>query len=56
LSCEYCGKPIGKGEDFVVVGKYPAEWKALLSRGSLPEDFGRTYHRACYLKVLKKEK
>lgn len=55
MSCEHCGKWIAKGEDFVIVGKYPAEWKALLSRGTLPENFGRIYHKACYSELLKEE-
>jgi len=60
VRCDYCGEPIGKGDDFVVFGKYPGVWKSLFKArltgaGALPEDFGEICHPTCYLESLKEK-
>jgi len=60
VGCDFCGKKMTGGEEFVVVGKYPVFWKSLFRArltgvGALPEDFGEIYHKDCYLKLLKKK-
>jgi hypothetical protein len=55
MSCDYCGKKVAKGEEFVIVGKYPVLWKTIFSRGTAPEDFGKLYHKACFVESLKRE-
>lgn len=60
LSCEYCGKPIKDHEEFVLVGQYPTRgqmWK--WSEGSYyvkPENFGKVYHKDCFIASLNKDK
>ena len=53
MSCKYCGKPIPKGERFILVGIYPSYWTKEVSVGGLlkpigPGKFGEIYHEACY--------
>jgi hypothetical protein len=54
LSCSLCGVKIKKGERFVSVGDYPSWWKIAGARTVGPGYFGKVYHEACYLEVLKK--
>lgn len=61
LSCKHCGKPIKKGEKFVLVGTYPNYWGKQVSVGGLlnpigPDKFGDIYHEACYLLQNQKPK
>jgi len=59
-ACDFCGRKVAKGEEFVVVGKYPNSWKkafivTFFRVGWLPEDFGEFYHKDCYFELLKKK-
>ena len=60
MSCEYCGKPIKDHEEFVLVGEYPTRgqmWKwSEASYYVKPENFGKVYHKDCYIASLNKEK
>jgi hypothetical protein len=53
MSCKYCGKPIGKGERFILVGIYPSKWHKMNYYDWLdgPEYFGELYHEVCYMKL-----
>jgi len=48
VSCRHCGKPIGKGEKFILIGTYPSHWSRKRIVGGSPEKFGEMYHEACY--------
>ena len=53
MNCKHCGKPIRKGERFILVGTYPSHWNKQVSAFPLlkpvgPEDYGEMYHEACY--------
>lgn len=58
-ACEVCGKPLRDFEEFVLVGKYPTRgqmWK--WSEGdqyAKPENYGKIYHKACFLALHKLE-
>ena len=60
MNCEYCGKPVKTFEEFILVGKYPTRgqmWK--WSEGNsyvAPENYGKIYHKNCFLALLNKEK
>lgn len=56
MPCAFCNKFINKGEEFVLVGKYPGYWNLfttwLWDQTSFfsPEQFGRVYHKSCFIK------
>jgi hypothetical protein len=60
MNCVYCGKPVKTFEEFILVGKYPTRgqmWK--WSEGSsyiAPENYGKIYHKDCFIATLKQEK
>jgi hypothetical protein len=58
VDCEYCGVNMKKGDKFVVVGAYTTSFEAWLQGSSwcYPEDFGKIYHEACYLQLVKIKK
>jgi hypothetical protein len=59
MDCECCGKPVKAFDDFVLVGKYPARgqmWKwSEASYYVKPENYGKIYHKSCFMAALKKE-
>jgi len=59
MSCEFCGKKVKKGEEFILVGKYPSWTKiGFISFGNSwtpPTMYGKIYHKACFLKLCEKE-
>jgi hypothetical protein len=56
MVCAVCNRFINKGEDFVLVGKYPSYWNFLIlsfwDQPSFfsPEEFGIVYHKSCFMK------
>jgi hypothetical protein len=60
MNCEYCGKPVKEFEDFILVGKYPTRgqmWKwAEANYYVKPENYGKIYHKNCFIEALNKEK
>ena len=57
--CEFCGEIIWTDEEFILAGKYPGGGKIMLHSGVIswvpPETYGKIYHKACFLKLGKKE-
>ena len=54
--CEFCGKKIQKKDEFVLEGKYPSGlkiWTTSVWNWTPPEDYGRIYHRKCFIAKLK---
>jgi alpha-L-arabinofuranosidase len=60
MKCAYCGKPVKTFEDFILVGKYPTRgqmWRwSEASSYVAPENYGKIYHKDCFMASLKKEK
>jgi len=53
--CGLCSKEIKKHDDFIVVGKYPSGWMKFAQGGiNSPEDFGRIYHKDCFIDAIEK--
>jgi len=59
MNCKYCDKPIKPYEDFILVGKYPTRgqmWKwSEASYYVAPENYGKIYHKNCFISSIKKE-
>jgi len=59
MNCKYCGKPVKPYEDFILEGKYPTRgqmWKwAEASYYVAPENYGKIYHKNCFITAIKKE-
>lgn len=62
MPCAFCNKFIKKGEEFVLVGKYPSYWNLFIiwfwdqTSFFSPEQFGKVYHKSCFMKMLSKER
>ena len=62
MVCAFCGKPINKGEEFVLFGRYPSFWNLFtiwfwdMSSYFSPEQFGKAYHKSCFIKMVNKER
>jgi hypothetical protein len=59
MNCEHCGKPVKPYQEFILVGKYPTRgqmWKwSEASYYVAPENYGKIYHKNCFITAIKKE-
>ena len=57
--CEFCRKDIMKGDEFILEGKYPSGlkiWAKSVMNWAPPEDYGRIYHKKCFIVKYRQEK
>jgi len=60
MPCAFYGKFINKGEEFVLFGRYPSFWNLFTiwfwnqSSFFSPEQFGKVYHKSCFMKMVRK--
>jgi len=58
MNCKACGKPINKGDRFILVGLYPSKWKRMNYYYWFdgPENFGDICHEACFYSQIQESK